>query len=219
MPRDYSAKVIYEDVKKSAANDNARLEKKQAREKQKLEEKIAYYQNSNIADNEKETLINEAKSNYELLEAKIALAISENNEVIAYQYDESKSSANEESKYLFDKESYLANVGLFILSGGIFGLISHFIRLSRVNKLGLPASKGFKVLYCLSVIIPFLSLYTSYKMEKLLLAYINEKDPEFKGRYPFFLIPGVVLPLFMNVFDMVEKDRLFNKIVDLYSGE
>ena len=219
MPRDYSAKVIYEDVKKSAANDNARLERKLAREKAKLDDKVAYYQNSDISENEKATLINEAKSNYELLEAKIALAISENKQVIAYQYDESKSSANEESKYLFDKESHLANVGLFILSGGIFGLVSYFIRMARVKKLGLPVSTGFKVLYYLALVIPFLAIYTSYKMEKVLLSYINEKDPEFKGRYPFFLIPGFVLPLFMNVFDMVEKDRLFNKIVDLYSGK
>ncbi|MBO4682260.1 MAG: hypothetical protein J5618_00165, partial [Bacilli bacterium] len=101
----------------------------------------------------------------------------------------------------------------------IFGLVSYFVRLARVKRLGIQTPTGFKVLYSLGVIIPFLAIYTSYKMEKLLLGYIHEKDPEFKGRYPLFLIPGFVLPLFMNAFDMVEKDRLFNKIVDLYSGE
>ena len=74
-----------------------------------------------------------------------------------------------------------------------------------------------KALYIAGAFIPMLSIYTNVMMENIILGYIHEKDPEFKGKPVLCAVTSVFLPMFMNVVDMVEKDRLFNKIVDLDS--
>lgn len=215
MPKDYSAKVIYNDLKATAKKEIASLEVKKDKAKLSLTQQINSFDSSNMTDSEKANLIGEAKRNYNELIAKYDQAIEENKQILEVELDEKNSSANEETSFLFDKESYLANIGLFVLSGGIFGAVSYFIRLSRVKKLGIETTTLFKVLYILGAIIPLLSIYTNIKMEKLLLGYINEKGREEKGNYALIVPTSVVLPLFFNVCDMVEKDRLFNIIVDL----
>ena len=215
MPKYYTASVIYNDIKSQAVRENASLAKKRERENKKLEAKIAKINASNISEEEKTVLINDLKEKHALLDANISLKIANNEEIINYQFDESKSSANEESQFLYDKESYLANVGLFILTGGIFGLISYFVRLSRIKKLNIQTPKAFTALYIIAAFVPFLSIYTNTVLEKAMVNYIKESRPEFKGNYPLVICSSVVLPMFMYVVDMVEKDRLFNVIYDI----
>ncbi len=215
MPKNYSAKVIYNDLKSTAEKEKKSLLRKIEIENSKLEAKIAKINSTSISEEEKKVLIDDLKNKNAILTAKINMNIAEKDKIIEYQFDESKSSANEETRFFYDKESYLANVGLFILSGGIFGLVSYFVRLSRVKKLGINFAGWQKALYIIGAFVPFVSIYTNVMMEKALVKYINEKDPEFKGNVILSACSSAVLPMFMNAVDMVEKDRLFNKIVDL----
>ena len=142
--------------------------------------------------------------------------------VIIYKFDEKKSSASEESTFLYDKESYFANVGLWVLTGGIYGLVSYIIKLVRVFKLkkyGLEFSVGFVILYIIATHIPFVSFFANVKLEKILVKYINKHDPGFKGKNALVAVTSVFLPLFLNVVDMVEKDRLFNKILEINTSK
>ena len=215
MPKNYTAKVIFNDLKLTAEKDKKHLLNKREKEKAKLEAQIKEIEASNISKQEQLVLIAKLKEDYELLSAKISISLAEAESVIAYKFDEKKSSANEESSFLYDKESHFANVGLWVLTGGIYGLVSYIIRLSRVIKLGIKVSGFFKVLYICAAFIPMLSIYTNGKLEKLMVEYINKKDPEFKGKVALVSCTSIVLPMFMNVVDMVEKDRLFNKIIDI----
>ena len=207
MPKDYSAKVIYGDLKESARKENVQLEARKEKEKLEFENKLSLAS----SDSEKAKLEEE----YALSSEKLALRISENEEIINHEFDIEHSSANEESKFFYDKESYLANICLFILTGGIYGLVSHFIKLSRMNKLGLILSPIFKVLYILAAFIPFLSIYTSIKAEKMLVEYINLNGGSDKPKSLLVGLTSAILPMFMNVVDMTEKDRLYNVIYDL----
>lgn len=215
MPKDYTAKVIFGDLKLTAERDKKHLLNKREKEKAKLDAKVAQIKASNISKEEQEVLISKLEEEYRVLSAKISVSLAEKEEIISYKFDEKKSSANEETSFLYDKESHFANVGLWVLTGGIYGLVSYFIRLSRVKKLGIKLSTGFKVLYICAAFIPLLSIYTNGKLEKEMVAYINKKDASFKGQVVLVSITSAILPMFMNVIDMVEKDRLFNKIYDL----
>ena len=217
MPKKYTARVIFNDLKITAEKEKKALLKRKEKELHEMELEIEKINNSSLSEEEKKAAIEELKSKNEVSAAKIDETIKEKDEIINYQFDESKSSANEESGFLFDKESYFANVGLFILSGGIYGLISYFVRLSRVKKLGIQMHWAKKALYIAGAFIPMLSICTNVMMENIILGYIHEKDPEFKGKPVLCAVTSVFLPMFMNVVDMVEKDRLFNKIVDLNS--
>ena len=215
MPKNYSAKVIYADLKATAEKEKESLLKKEKFEDARFEENVKKIKAGDLTDDEKESLILAYKMKHAEAVQKIHESIKEKDEIINFKFDEKKSSANEESSFLFDKESYLANVGLWVLTGGIYGLISYLVRLSRCKKLGIKVSGGFIVIYILGAFIPMISIYTNAKMEKMLVEYINKKDPEFKGKVLLSALTSIPLPCFMNVVDMVEKDRLFNKIVDL----
>ena len=215
MPKNYSAKVIYADLKLTAEKGKANLLKKEKEEDAKFEENVKKIKAGDLTDDEKESLILSYKIKHAEAVQKIHDSIKEKDEIINFKFDETKSSANEESTFFYDKESYLANVGLWVLSGGIYGLISYFVRLNRCKKLGIKVSKGFVAVYIMGAFIPMVSIYTNSKMEKMLVEYINKKDPEFEGKVLLSALTSIPLPCFMNVVDMVEKDRLFNKIIDI----
>ena len=215
MPKDYSAKVIYNDLKLTAEKEKAALQKKKENEDAKLNATIERIKGENLTDDEKESLILAYKNKHAFVIEKLHNSIKEKDEIINFKFDEKKSSANEESSFLFDKESYFANIGLWVLTGGIYGAISYFVRLHRAKKLGIKVSGGFTFVYILGAFVPMVSIFTNSKMEKMLVEYINKKDPNFKGNVLLSALTSIPLPCFMNVVDMVEKDRLFNKIVDL----
>ena len=205
MPKDYSAKVIYYDLKLTAEHEKASLLKKIESEKTRLENNIEKVKASDLPEAEKKDVITAYKNQYDAFVLKANEKIKEKEEIINFKFDENNSSAKEESSYLFDKESYFANVGLWILTGGIYGLISYFIKLNRMKKLGIKLSTGFVVVYVLAALIPLLSIFVNIKTEQILVKYINEKDKDFKGKVALCGITSVFLPCFMNIVDMVER--------------
>ena len=82
MPKNYSASVIFNDLKRSAEKENASLEKKRVREAEKLEKRIAYLEASDISEEEKKTLIADLQNKHSIVDAKISLKIAENEKVI-----------------------------------------------------------------------------------------------------------------------------------------
>jgi len=211
MPKRYDNKSIVEDVKYSAKRDVRYWNNKLKREERKYNRKIEEINSSSISLENKELLKSEALKSFEFKKAKYLFEISKKDYILEYEIPESK--IKEENNNTIEKESYLANISLFILSGGLFGIISTFVNISKIKKLKFKVKKSLFILYILSLFVPFISIYVNAKLEDVLIDELKEKGIETKNRKVGCIISSIFLPLFFNVYNLVEKDRLFNLFI------
>jgi len=212
LPKHYSARVIYNDIKSSAEKEKNHLLRKKDKVIKAYEKRIAELKSYNLSAEVFEKLSIDEKAIMEIKCAKIDLEISEQEKIINFQFDELNSSAQEEHYKVFEKESIVANIFLFILSGGIFGLINQIIHFKKLKALGIKLNPIQKILYFGGMLIPFISIYTNIILSKKLKQYVLERNLKDTTNPLMVGLTSIVLPMFMNLANMIEKDRTFNVI-------
>ena len=214
MPKKYSAKVIYNDIKSSSEKEIKHLNKKKAVILGQLEKEIKEVNSSDISQQEKDLLIEDLKKKADIKVAKISMDIAKAEKIVNFKFDESKSSANEEVDTIYERSNILANVFLYFLSGFIFNIIDACMQLKKLKLLGhkLP---GWKVsLVVVSFFVPFLSILTNIFVAKEIKAAAKDKNVEVKLIKVCIGVTSAVFPLFTNFVALTMFDKAFNKIID-----
>lgn len=214
MPKRYTARTTYLDIKESAERRLAKLEKKRALYLLKVKEsEIAA---EKIEDEKAKEL---ALGYIESLKTRISKteqAIEENKAIIDYKFDEAHSIGNEEDREL-EKNSIFANVALWVLSGGIFGIVSVLLDFKKFKIAGVKLSAGTKVIAIIACFVPFLGILADYKFKKAFeeLEKIHGLDLHTKRFAPSMIIFAVIpVPFMINVYSLAIRTAMFNDISD-----
>ena len=210
MPKRYTARTTFMDIKESAEKRLPKLEKKRALYLLKVKE--SELAAKELQDEQTRTLALKSLDNLKEKIIRIEQEIEETKAIINYKFDETHSIGNEEDRVL-EKNSMFANVALWVLSGGIFGIVSVPLDLRKFKIAESKISTGFKVLAIISCFVPFLGLVCDLKFKKEFKALGEKYNLDLK----FNLIPSIflcVLPFMMNVYSLAERTYLFNKISD-----
>ena len=214
MPKRYTARTTYLDIKESAERRLPKLEKKRAVYMLKVKEgEIA------AAQLEEEAAKELALKSLDGLRAKIDKTekdIAETKAIIDYKFDEAHSIGNEEDRIL-EKNSIFANVALWVLSGGIFGIVSVLLDFKKFKIAGIKLSGGVKAIAIIACFVPFLGILADYKFKKAFeeLEKKHELDLGSKRFVPSMIIFACIpVPFMMNVYSLAIRTVMFNKISD-----
>ena len=147
---------------------------------------------------------------------KIEKDIAETKAIIDYKFDEAHSIGNEEDRVL-EKNSTFANVALWVLSGGIFGLVSVLLDFKKFKIAGVKLSAGVKAIAIIACFVPFLGILADYKFKKAFeeLEKQHELDLGSKRFVPSMIIFACIpVPFMMNVYSLAIRTNMVNKISD-----
>lgn len=213
MPKNYTAKAIYGDLLVSAQRRKVRYEREKEKLNRQLEERIAQINSYDISEKDKEVLIADFREKQELAIARTSLKIVEQEKIINYKFDITQSSANEEKEGVYEEESYLGNICLYFLSVGVYGIFAVVSRFRKLKALGIKLSGAKKALIIIGLIVPLVSIVTNVMVENMLANYMKEHNISYKKKTIALVITSMLLPMFLNVYDMYEKDVAFNTIL------
>ena len=123
----------------------------------------------------------------------------------AFEKDESYNIKEEKSEIIF------VQIGLWVLSGGIFGFIWSLLSFKSVREItGKFASTLMWVLSCL---IPFVSAFALIKAHGALAAQANEKNVKLSGNKIVYILSSLILPLLpLNLISLIIMQKNINKI-------
>ena len=214
MPKRYTARTTWNDIKESAERRLPKLEKKRALYLLRIKE-------AEIAAKELEDDVTRAAAmkNFEGLSekvAKIEARIAETKAILAYKFDEKHSIGNEEDREL-EKNSLFANVALWVLSGGIFGIVSVLLDIKKFKIAGVKLSAGSKVIAVIACFVPWLGILADYKFKKAFeeLEKKHNLDLGTKRFIPSMVIFALIpVPFMINVYSLAIRTDMFNKISD-----
>ncbi|MCQ2755079.1 MAG: hypothetical protein MJ231_08580, partial [bacterium] len=136
----------------------------------------------------------------------------------SFKFNEDNSIGNEEDR-IIDKNGMFATIALFVLTGGIYGLVALILDMKKLKTLNMKISGLEKTLIILSIFIPFVSICSDI--------FFNEKFVELEQKYELKLVKkpslcivfSVFFPLFMNPVSLGIRTHNFNKISDKLSEE
>ena len=219
MPKNYTARTTYLDIKESAERRLPKLEKKRGLYLLRVKEAEM------AANNLEDASAKEVSLKYvEELKAKVAKLdkeIAETKAVIDYKFDEAHSIGNEEDRVL-EKNSIFANVALWVLSGGIFGIVSVLLDFKKFKIAGVKLSGGVKAIAVIACFVPFLGILADYKFKKAFkeLEKKHSLDLGVKRFIPSMIIFAIIpVPFMMNVYSLAIRTAMFNKISDKLQEE
>ena len=214
MPKRYSARVTYLDIKESAERRLPKLEKKRAVYMLKVKEgELAA---EHLDDQAAKELALKSLDGVRAKITKIEKEIVETKAIIDYKFDEAHSIGNEEDRVL-EKNSIFANVALWVLSGGIFGIVSVLLDIRKFKIAGVKLSGGVKAIAVIACFIPFLGILADYKFKKAFeeLEKKHSLDLGVKRFVPSMIIFACIpVPFMMNVYSLAIRTAMFNKISD-----
>ena len=214
MPKRYSARVTYLDIKESAERRLPKLEKK--RGLYLLKAKEAEMAASNLTDESAKAVSMKYVDELNVKVAKLDKEIAETKAIIDYKFDEAHSIGNEEDRIL-EKNSIFANVALWVLSGGIFGIVSVLLDFRKFKIAGVKLSGGVKAIAIIACFVPFLGILADYKFKKAFeeLEKKHSLDLGVKRFVPSMIIFACIpVPFMMNVYSLAIRTAMFNKISD-----
>ena len=217
MPKQYTAKVIFNDIKKSNENTIKHLNKKKAALQAKYDAKVAEINATGISQEEKDALINDLKGKLDIKLAKMSLEIDRAEQIVNYKFDETKSSANEEKQVLYERSGIVANVGLYFLSLMIYNIIDEVLVMRKLAVLNHKLSGGQKALVIISFFVPFVSIAANIAIAKQLELAGKDRGAEVTygpGKMAGLVISSMFLPCFLNFVNLIMFDRSLNKIID-----
>ena len=105
------------------------------------------------------------------------------------EYEENKHLFPVEEKRIYDDESNLVNISLWILSGSIFGLIWRNVIMKNINKI--VSYKNINLHYILSILIPPYFGIVAYRINKKLINEMRNKGIKCKDFSILYLILGL----------------------------
>ena len=143
--------------------------------------------------------------NYSPKEVSIALGLEK-------EYEEHKDLFIEEKETLYDDESLIVSIALWVLSGSLFGLIWRYGLLSKVKKLANSINREFKfgVHFIISILIFPYNGYLMFKANKEIVKFCQEKGIECKDFSILYLILGIVG---LNIVSYIMIQNKLNKIL------
>ncbi|MBR4378382.1 MAG: MFS transporter [Bacilli bacterium] len=214
MPKNYTARTTYLDIKESAERRLPKLEKKRAVYMLKVKEgEIAA---EHLEEESAKELALKSLDGVRAKIVKIEKDIAETKAIIDYKFDEAHSIGNEEDRVL-EKNSTFANVALWVLSGGIFGLVSVLLDFKKFKIAGVKLSAGVKAIAIIACFVPSLGILADYKFKKAFeeLEKQHELDLGSKRFVPSMIIFACIpVPFMMNVYSLAIRTNMFNKISD-----
>ena len=105
------------------------------------------------------------------------------------EYEENKHLFKQEKLTIYPKESILVNIGLWVLSGSIFGLIWRYLILSSVDKFNTLKNKNLH--YIISILVlPYYGVL-SYKVNKRIVNELRSKGVNCVDLSVLYLILGL----------------------------
>lgn len=218
MPKRYTAKTTYMDIKESAERRLPKLEKKRALYLLKIKE--AEIASKELGEAEKELAL-KSLDGLKAKVVKIDKEILETKGILTYKFDEKHSIGNEEDRVL-EKNSLFANVALWVLSGGIFGLVSVLLDIRKLKVAGVKLSAGTKAIAICACFVPFLGILADVKFKKAFeeLEKIHKLDLGVKRFVPSMIIFACIpVPYMMNVYSLAIRCDMLNKISDKLYAE
>ena len=214
MPKNYTARTTYLDIKESAERRLPKLEKKRAVYLLKVKE--GEMAAANLEDQKAKELALESLDGVRAKIDRIDVAIKETKAIIEYKFDETHSIGNEEDRVL-EKNSLFANVALWVLSGGIFGIVSVLLDFRKFKIAGVKLSGGVKAIAVIACFVPFLGILADYKFKKAFeeLEKQHDLDLGVKRFVPSMIIFACIpVPFMMNIYSLAIRTDMFNKISD-----
>ena len=219
MPKNYTARTTYLDIKESAERRLPKLEKK--RGLYLLKAKEAEIATKDLTDESAKAVSLKYVEELKVKVAKLDKEIAETKAIINYKFDEAHSIGNEEDRIL-EKNSIFANVALWVLSGGIFGIVSVLLDFKKFKIAGVKLSGGVKAIAVIACFVPFLGILADYKFKKAFeeLEKKHSLDLGAKRFVPSMIIFACIpVPFMMNVYSLAIRTAMFNKISDKLQQE
>ena len=219
MPKNYTARTTYLDIKESAERRLPKLEKK--RGLYLLKAKEAEIAAKDLTDESAKEVSLKYVEELNAKVAKLDKEIAETKAIIEYKFDEAHSIGNEEDRVL-EKNSIFANVALWVLSGGIFGIVSVLLDFKKFKIAGVKLSGGVKAIAVIACFVPFLGILADYKFKKAFeeLEKKHSLDLGVKRFVPSMIIFACIpVPFMMNVYSLAIRTAMFNKISDKLQEE
>ena len=219
MPKNYTARTTYLDIKESAERRLPKLEKK--RGLYLLKAKEAEIAAKDLTDDSAREVSLKYVEELKAKVAKLDKEIAETKAIINYKFDEAHSIGNEEDRVL-EKNSIFANVALWVLSGGIFGIVSVLLDFKKFKIAGVKLSGGVKAIAIIACFVPFLGILADYKFKKTFeeLEKKHSLDLGVKRFVPSMIIFACIpVPFMMNVYSLAIRTAMFNKISDKLQQE
>ena len=219
MPKRYTARTTYLDIKESAERRLPKLQNKRAVYMLKVKEgELAA---EHLEDQAAKELALKSLDGVRAKITKIEKDIAETKAIIDYKFDEAHSIGNEEDRVL-EKNSIFANVALWVLSGGIFGIVSVLLDFKKFKISGVKLSGGTKAIAVLACFIPFLGILADYKfkkafeeVEKRLVLDLGTK----RLVASMIIFACIPVPFMMNVYSLAIRTSMFNKISDKFQEQ
>lgn len=217
MPKRYTPRTIYSDIKASSEKSIRALKRDEEKLTEKAQKQIAEIEASGIEPEQRKILIEEINKKLQLRVAKIHLSIANYQKNIDYKFDEAASSGNEEDRVI-EKSSLFATAALWVLTGGIFGIVAILLDIKKLRTLNKRLSAYELAIVIISLFVPFINIWA----DKIFCDKLEELEKEhkcgIKTRKPLCMVTSAILPLFMNVVAIVSRTENFNRLSDKISG-
>ena len=128
------------------------------------------------------------------------------------EYEEHRDLFPQEEVKLYDDESLIVNIALWVLSGSLFGLIWRYGILSKIKKLAKLDNKefNFTVHYIISIFIFPYYAYLVYKANKILINKCNSLGIKCKDLSILYLILGI---FGLNIVSLIIMQNKLNKVL------
>ena len=217
MPKKYTAKVIYDDIINSEKRALIRSEKRYARLTIAKENKITSISVLDINDEYKKSLTENAIAVFDAKLEKCAKEIEEHKKAVEYKFDEENSIGNEE-KRVIEKNSMLATIGLWVLTGGIYGLVALSVDMIKLRKVHHYLKARQVVLVVFSFFVPVLNIFVNRMFNKEFKKIGEEMSISLKMNMPLCTVTSIFFPLFMDPVSLAYRTNCFNAISDKLTG-
>ena len=124
------------------------------------------------------------------------------------EYNDNKDLFKQEKLTLYEEESILVNVALWVLSGSIFGFIWQYLVISSVDKFNKVKNKNLHFL--ISLFIPLYYGITAYKLNKKIVDKQRSLGYKVKDLSVLHLILGL---LYLNVISLIIMQKQLNNLL------
>lgn len=213
MPKRYSARTLYYEMREAAVHDILRLGKKQKKLKDKLQLKKTLLDSHIYSDEEKKQKREEYDKKYNKRIMLYQNAIDECNAIINFKFTDKLNASDDEDR-LFENDSVAMTILLFILTLGLYGVVVLFVDIGKLKKLGVKV-KGYQyLLLILSLFIPFLNIYTTKFFVNHISNEANKRKIKVKLYLPLNYAASLLIPGFLNIISLAIRTNAFNNISD-----
>lgn len=218
MPKKYTPKVIYDDIVRYERKALVKKEKKYAKITIAKQIKLSKIAKLNIDDDYKKSLTTDYETRFNTKLELLAKEIEGHKKAISYDFNDTNSIGNEENR-LIEKNSMLATIGLWVLTGGIYGLVSLIVDMLKLKKLNQRLTSKEIAVVIVSMLVPFFSIWTNVIFNRKFKKIGEEMGLDLKMNVVVCsLTSSLLFTLFMDPVSLAYRTNCFNAISDKLTG-